>query len=125
MNSLDNGESQEKKQTVVNIPRSNSFTGRDIASSYVLYLFFIISTRHKHSSSFTTDGGLSTSLPRHYETVRERNGGYSNTYKYSNSVHSPRMDTSYSLSVNEMFSRTMNSHVYLIIHLYLIIDHKK
>ena len=40
MNSVDSGESQEKKQTVVNIPRSNSFTGRNLVSPYLIFIVY-------------------------------------------------------------------------------------
>lgn len=39
MNSVDSGDSQEKKQTIVNIPRSNSFTGRNIVLPYLISYF--------------------------------------------------------------------------------------
>ena len=39
MNSVDSGDIQDKKQTIVYIPRSNSFTGRNLVSPYLISYF--------------------------------------------------------------------------------------
>ena len=40
MNSVDSGDIQDKKQTIVYIPRSNSFTGRNLVSPYLIFIVY-------------------------------------------------------------------------------------